>query len=146
MSVRLTFAVAGTPQSRGSKRHVGKGRFIDSNPRSGPWMGVVAAEAARAMHCAYGEDASLFDGPLGLAMTFTLRRPVGHYGSGANRNRVRPAAPRFPDKRPDCTKLLRGVEDALTGVVWRDDAQVVEQRVTKRYGESEGVEVTVWSV
>lgn len=32
---------------------------------------------------------------------------------------------------PDVLKLARGVEDALTGIVWRDDAQIVNESLSK---------------
>jgi len=31
-------------------------------------------------------------------------------------------------------KLARAVEDALTGVIWADDAQIVDEVIRKRYG------------
>ena len=48
--------------------------------------------------------------------------------------------------RPDATKLVRAVEDALTGLVWRDDAQVVIQTVRKRYGHPERAEIFVQEI
>jgi Holliday junction resolvase RusA-like endonuclease len=48
--------------------------------------------------------------------------------------------------RPDATKLWRPTEDALTGIVWRDDSQIIRQLVRKRYcgpGEVPGAEVLV---
>lgn len=36
--------------------------------------------------------------------------------------------------RPDLTNMLKLVEDALKGVVWRDDVLVVEQHCRKVYG------------
>jgi Holliday junction resolvase RusA-like endonuclease len=85
-----------------------------------------------------------WDGPLGLAATFTLRRPKGHFGTGRNARKLKPSAACWPVVKPDATKLLRAIEDALTGVVWTDDAQVVEQLATKRYGEPEGAHVEIW--
>ena len=42
------------------------------------------------------------------------------------------------------TKLIRAVEDALTGIVWRDDAQVAVQKVAKVYGdEPQGAVITI---
>lgn len=76
-------------------------------------------------------DAGLLDGPLELLVVFTVPRPKGHYGARG----LRPSAPEYPAVRPDVTKLLRAVEDACTGIVWRDDAQIIEQHATKRYGE-----------
>ena len=35
---------------------------------------------------------------------------------------------------PDVLKLARGVEDALTGIVWRDDAQIVNESLNKVVG------------
>jgi predicted short-subunit dehydrogenase-like oxidoreductase (DUF2520 family) len=40
-------------------------------------------------------------------------------------------------------KLARGVEDALTGIVWRDDAQIVVEHLEKRYGSPARCEVRV---
>jgi Holliday junction resolvase RusA-like endonuclease len=88
----------------------------------------------------------LFDGPLGLAVTFTRAAAAGALRSGRNAGVVKDSAPGVPVVKPDATKLLRAVEDAMTGTVYRDDAQVVEQFVSKRYGDSEGVKVTVWTL
>lgn len=142
---RIAFSVIGKPEPRGSKNAFrtkgGKMVVSDNNPNSGPWMGVVAAAASAEM-----DGAELLDGPLGLVVTFTVRRPQGHFGSGRNVDKLKPSAPTFPAVRPDATKLLRGVEDALSGVVWRDDAQVVDQTVTKRYGAPEGAQVLVFTL
>lgn len=135
----VRFKVLGRPEPAGSKRFVG--RVIDANPNAKAWQHEVAIVALGAMR---GEG--LLDGPLGLITIFTLRRPKGHFGKGRNADVLKPNAPLFPTTRPDSTKLLRGVEDALTGVVWHDDGQVVEQMVSKRYGDPQGVEVTVWTL
>jgi Holliday junction resolvase RusA-like endonuclease len=87
--------------------------------------------------------AELLHGPLHLSLVFCLARPKGHFGSGRNADVVKPSAPRYPTVKPDATKLTRAVEDAMTGIVWRDDAQVVDQYVTKVYDEPERVVVTV---
>ena len=51
---------------------------------------------------------------------------------------LRPSAPPYPATRPDVTKLLRAVEDAATGLLWADDAQIVTQSAAKRYGDGPG--------
>jgi crossover junction endodeoxyribonuclease RusA len=65
-----------------------------------------------------------------------MPRPKGHYGSGKNELTVKNSAPKYPDKKPDCTKLLRALEDALTGILWIDDSQVVRQVVGKSYADT----------
>lgn len=60
----------------------------------------------------------------------------------------RPSAPHYPAVKPDATKLVRAVEDALTGICWRDDAQIVNQDVRKRYADtgSARVEIAITSL
>lgn len=36
--------------------------------------------------------------------------------------------------RPDGDNILKLLGDALNGIVWRDDAQIVSASITKRYG------------
>lgn len=40
-----------------------------------------------------------------------------------------------PTKKPDSSNCLKAVEDGFTGVVWRDDCQVVDHHITKRFSE-----------
>lgn len=144
----MSFEVRGRPQPAGSKRAFPikrtNGRMgvavTDDNPQSRDWKTDVASAAFAAM------DGDLLDGPLGLACEFTLRRPKGHFGTGRNSGSVKSSAPPSPITKPDTTKLLRAIEDAMSGIVWRDDAQVVEQAATKVYGEPEGVRVAVWTL
>lgn len=134
----VQFTVFGKPQPAGSKtagqRKDGQ-RFVrDSAKRSAPWKLQVAQAAGEAVN-----GAGLLDGPLELSVIFTVPRPKSHYGARG----LRPSAPQHPTVRPDVTKLLRAVEDACTGVVWRDDAQVVTQHAYKVYGEPARADVEV---
>lgn len=49
----------------------------------------------------------------------------------------------WPLKPPDVVKLARAIEDALTGHLWTDDAQIVSEYLGKRYGPAHRVVVTV---
>lgn len=139
----ITFEVLGRAQPAGSKRgfvnpRTGGVIITDANKASRPWKQEVASVARDAM-----EDRDLFTGPLVLNVVFTFTRPKGHYGTGRNHDVVKPSAPEYPAVKPDATKLLRGVEDAMTGIVWRDDCQVVRQYVHKQYGARDQVNVMV---
>jgi len=142
---RLLFTVRGKPEPGGSKTpgvtRNGR-RFVrDSNPAVREWRRRIVDKAAEAMD---GKD--LLSGPLRLVVTFYLTRPNGHLGTGRNAGKVKPSAPEWPTTKPDTTKLLRALEDALTNVVWADDAHVVRQEASKRYappGEPPRAEVYV---
>jgi crossover junction endodeoxyribonuclease RusA len=45
--------------------------------------------------------------------------------------------------KPDIDKLLRSLFDALTGIVFKDDSQIVECEVQKRFGSPARCEVKV---
>ena len=103
---------------------------------------VKAAEVAMKGH-------EIMGGPIEVEATFYRRRNVADLGTGRNAGLVKPSAPAFPITMPDTTKLFRALEDALTGIVWHDDAQVVEQIVRKRWatpGSAEGVQVRISSI
>jgi Holliday junction resolvase RusA-like endonuclease len=85
----------------------------------------------------------LLEGALLLEATFYRPRPASHFGSGRNAGVLKASAPPFPTVRPDTTKLLRAIEDALKGIWYRDDAQIVDQAVRKRWGTTARVEMRV---
>lgn len=133
----IEFFVFGNPEPGGSKRHVGGGRIIDSNRKAAPWKLLLRQVAGEEMH-----ERELLQGPLAVAFTFYRARPKAHYGAKG----LRVSAPRFPTTKPDALKLARTVEDALTGIVYRDDAQIVVETLRKEYGEQAGVHVHVWEL
>ena len=49
----------------------------------------------------------------------------------------------FAPKKPDCDNIAKIILDALNGLAYDDDAQVVKLRVEKRYGITDHVTVTL---
>jgi Holliday junction resolvase RusA-like endonuclease len=136
----LTFCVLGLPRPAGSKRAftirknglpTGRIAVVDDCKESRDWKNTVAREAAATMQ---DESRQMLIGPVCMSAIFYVPRPKGHYRTGKRASELRPSAPEHPTTKPDLLKLTRAVEDALTGVVWRDDSQVVEHRLEKRYG------------
>jgi crossover junction endodeoxyribonuclease RusA len=80
-------------------------------------------------------------GPIRIEALFVLRRPK------STRKTNPPSTMALAAKRPDIDKLVRAVLDALTGVWFKDDAQVVDLIVAKRVAEpgiSPGLTVTMF--
>jgi Holliday junction resolvase RusA-like endonuclease len=135
--VTLSFFVCGVAKPAGSKRgfplkrngrYTGRVAMVDASGQAGKdWRGDVKHAA---QSCYTREPMT---GALGLVLVFWISRPKCHFGSGKNSAVLKPSAPIYPTPQPDATKLLRSVEDALTGIVWKDDAQIVSQLVHKRY-------------
>lgn len=70
-----------------------------------------------------------------ISCEFFIARPKStHYGSGRNERELKPQfVGAKPTGRPDLSNLVKLVEDALTGVVWDDDDQVVSIEASKSY-------------
>lgn len=140
--MRIAFKVEGRPASAGSKsifinKKTGKPIVAPACKSSKNWMKQVKLAA----QCAYkGKPTEL---PIHLHLRFEFVRPKRHFGTGRNKDVRKNDAPICHIVKPDLTKIVRAVEDALTGVIWKDDCQVVAQYNTKAYGEKEGVLVLV---
>lgn len=129
----VSFTVYGLPRAQGSMRPVvskSTGRaFNKVDPRLLAWRQTVAETA---MTKARGEPLA---GPLVLIARFYLPRP-----------KSAPKRVVYPAKRPDLDKLVRAVGDALAGVLYHDDAQIVELRARKDYGAPVRCEIQVLEV
>ncbi len=146
----LEIEVIGTPQPAGSKRafpyrkaggdKLGV-RVADDNPKAAAWKDQIAwAARERMLEGAH----KILLGPVLLQVCLYFKRPAGHYrGDGKSLNKKGLATPR-PITKPDALKCLRAIEDALTEAgVWRDDAQVVLEVVSKHYSERPGARITI---
>jgi crossover junction endodeoxyribonuclease RusA len=116
----LDFIVYGKPQPQGSKTayRLPNGRTVLTEAVKGtkPWRSLVRAQAIAAYD---GKDPSLK--PIKVVVTFHFERP---------KSVTREAM----TVKPDCDKLARNVLDACTGVIYKDDSQVVELVARKVYG------------
>jgi Holliday junction resolvase RusA-like endonuclease len=48
-----------------------------------------------------------------------------------------------PTTKPDLTNLVKGIKDAVKGIIWRDDAQVVRLVVEKWYSDVPRAEMEI---
>lgn len=75
---------------------------------------------------------TLLLGPLRVSLVFSLPRPTSL-----------PKRVIFCVKRPDIENLAKAILDAMTAVIYRDDAQIVELHVRKEYSAEPGVLIRV---
>jgi Holliday junction resolvase RusA-like endonuclease len=100
--------------------------------RQKPWASLISFTASQKV-------LSLFEGAVAVRVCFVLRRPKKHYTTKG----LRADAPTYHTSATDLDKLVRLVLDALTGIVYRDDAQVAQIVATKQYGDAPGASVEV---
>jgi crossover junction endodeoxyribonuclease RusA len=125
MTEPITFLVPGIPQPQGSARAFmpkGSGSFpivTSDNPKLYAWRRNVSKVARLA-----SRGRVLLEGPIRVSVAFHLPAPKS----------LRTVTPHVT--RPDCDKLVRGILDALTGVIFKDDGQVTEIGARKQYTEA----------
>lgn len=136
------FFVGGIPRPKGSTRSL-------KHKRTGDVVTIGASRDCRAWEAAvrFAAMRAWSGPPLRSAFVvralFILPRPKCHCGTGRNANTLKKSAPMYPTTTPDEDKLRRCALDALTGVVYYDDAQVVEGGGGKAYGSTPGVHITL---
>ena len=143
MTPPVTIVVRGRPAPQGSKRaFAGKrkdgttyaGVIESSHDRVKSWRAAVIDA------CDDQAPAPTLHGPLDVTMLFWLPRPRSHHRAGRNCHLLRPGPPRLPGAAPDIEKLARATSDALTdAAVWRDDGQVTDCHLSKRYADGDQV-------
>lgn len=130
----LRFFVPGLPAPQGSKNVGNHGQLYESSKALGPWRDSVHHAARFAADLFKWECATT---AVELAVVFYLPRPASVSA------KKRP----LPSVKPDLSKLVRAVEDALTtAAVIRDDALIVNLGAWKCYttpGDEVGARVQV---
>ena len=79
-------------------------------------------------------------GPVELIVTICRPRPKANYNS---KGLLKLSVPDYPTTRPDTLKQVRAIEDAMTGIVWNDDSQIVEHRLRKMFHSTPKVLISV---
>jgi Holliday junction resolvase RusA-like endonuclease len=145
----IEFTAYGVPRTKGSttsfiSKH---GKLVTHDAAGTPgltWEQGVASAALVARTQA--SERIVRGAPVGVSAIFYQPRLRGHYGTGRNAHVLKIGAPAFPARKPDVDKFLRRILDALTGVIYEDDGQVVEVHGAKRWGDPARAEIRVWVV
>lgn len=138
----IKFFVPGIPKPGGSKTSfmhpkTKKIVTIDACRKNKEWRYLVAAFANEV------KPEKPFDSTLEMIVEFTLPRPKYHYFTGKRKHILKPSAPKFSNKQPDSIKLTRAFEDALTGIIYKDDSLIARHTIDKIYGDNPGVKVII---
>lgn len=124
------------PVAQGRPRicRVGNGVRAVDPPKSRAYKEMLGS-MARA-----GIPEPIADTPLDVDMTFILPVPKSW-----SKKKIMSALQGevLPQGRPDLDNYIKGLCDALNGIVWKDDSSIVTMTGRKVYGEIPGVKVVV---
>ena len=120
----ISFFAEGKAIPQGSMKFIRPGVMIHARAAElASWRALIAYRAKEA-------GCHPIEGPICIKLRFQMRRP-------------KTVKRTYPTVAPDADKLLRACCDALTGVAYVDDAQIVRIMVEKVYGSPIGVHIEV---
>lgn len=113
----------------------GRPRFSKQTGRAYTPRATVVAEAWIRMCVTQAVGTPRVEGPVAVRAVFTS--PVPSSWSRAKQSEAM-AGRLHPTSRPDVENQLKTVFDALIGVAWKDDSQIVRVEAVKQFGAAPG--------
>lgn len=124
----IEFVVPGEPVGKGRPRafRAGAGVRMFTPEKTARYENLVAMAAQEAM-----AGRAPMEGAVAVGMVFVTVPPASW--SMKKRNQALDGQIR-PTTKPDCDNVLKAIADACNGIVWRDDKQITDVAIRKRYG------------
>lgn len=140
MSATVYFVVYGNPVGKGRPRATSQGGFVRmyTDAKTLGFESAVADEARIAMR-----EWQAFDTPMQLQLSAYY--PIPKSWSKKKRQMAMDGEI-HPQVKPDLDNVMKAVLDAMNGVVYVDDSQVINMVATKRYSSDPRVEVYLHEV
>ncbi|KAA9151000.1 RusA family crossover junction endodeoxyribonuclease [Delftia sp. BR1] len=133
----ITFTVPGQPVGKGRPRigKVGQHARMFTPAKTVSYEGLVAHAASIAMG-----GRPLLGGAMDVHLFIKFQVPASW---SLKKQQQALAGEILPMTKPDIDNIEKAIYDAINGVVWKDDVQVVDVVKTKRYAAAPGVVVTI---
>ena len=123
------FKVLGNPVAQGRPRFARVGKFVrtydPSNSKN--WKETVKWQAIE-----HKKQGYVIEGAIGMTLMFFLPRP-----------KSLPKRIQEHTKKPDLDNLSKAIKDALKGICYKDDSQIINLLASKQYGIETGVEIII---
>lgn len=137
--VVIQLTVPGVPRGKG------RPRFVKASGRTYTDKQTVNTEQQIAAAWAEAGAVRMPDEALTLHVMAVFERPKAHWKKSGPLTHIGEVMP-WPTKRPDMDNIYKIVLDALNGLAYKDDCQVVHSVLWKRWanpGEEAHVKITV---
>ena len=151
----LQFTIIGKQETAGSKtmlpvslkdgrriNMITEGKDKHARARSKTWRSAVQDAATAVADPLPAVCASIWASPLYMLVEYVTPRPASHFNSKSELNKQGREKP-WPTSKPDVLKLTRAVEDALNDLIYKDDAAIVVEHISKCYGARHVTTVTI---
>ena len=122
----ISFSADGVPVPQGSLKVINGHVLHSQGSALAVWRSTIALSARFA-------GAKPLEGAMGIEITFRVRRP-------------KTVKREYPSVAPDLDKYIRACLDALTGICYIDDSQVVDIRAKKVYSDQPGADIKCYQI
>lgn len=102
-------------------------------PRSKQYKKVIQQQVL-------SQSPSIMEGNLKLQVTFYVKIPKSY--SKKQRKAIEEGL-LLPNKKPDLSNYIKILEDALNGICYKDDSQIVEIHAQKQYSDNPRTEFSI---
>ena len=130
----INIYVAGQPVGKARPRVTKSGRVY--TPTKTMKAEVSIQDAAR--EAMQGQQP--LDGPVYVSAAFNMEIPASWTKTKRQQAGIGSV---MPAGKPDIDNLAKTILDALNGIVYRDDSQVVQLAISKRYSDEPGTFITI---
>ena len=136
MTLIVTFEVEGDPVPKGRPRFARRGQFVQTytDAKTIDYETHVAMKARQAIGASE---------PLQGALTVFLYLRYGVPTSYSKKRKEACLLGLEYPKRQDLDNCYKSITDAMNGIVYIDDSQIVEAHITKVYAETAGANIMV---
>lgn len=124
----IVITIPGELRGKGRPRFTARGGFARAftdakTANAETWVKACAVDQA---------GATPIEGPVSINVAISVHVPA----SWSKRKTLDAlAGATWPTSKPDLDNCVKLIADALNGIVWRDDKQIVRMVVSKRYAE-----------
>lgn len=140
MILRIQFVVPGTPVGKGRPKFARRGNFVSTYTpeKTASYENLVKVTAQAAMR-----GIPPFEGAVAVGIHLFVTPPASW---SQKKQREALSGGIYPTSKPDLDNCLKGIMDACNEIVFKDDKQVVDVVVSKRYCTSARAVVQVISL
>ena len=135
--MQIIFNVTGDPKGKGRPRFSRFGKFtkVYTDQQTLDYETAIGFSAAQAM----GSSDPL-ETPVAVFLYVKLPIPQSY---SKKRSEACLSGSEHPTKKPDIDNVAKAFLDAMNGIVYKDDTQVIQLHVNKVYAKEAGVDVLI---
>lgn len=121
------FVIPGTPVAKGRPKFARRGNFVTTYTpeKTASYENLVRVKAEEAMR-----NRPVIEGAVAVCIRLFVAPPASW---SLKKQRAALAGEILPTSKPDADNCVKGIFDAMNEIVFRDDKQVVDLVVSKRY-------------